>query len=50
MEKIITISECWEQRHQEYWDKRGGKPDFVKGVQALKSYESLNPTHMPYKS
>lgn len=34
VEKIITISECWEQRHQEYWDKRGGRPDFVKGVQA----------------
>lgn len=35
VEKIITISECWEQRHQEYWDKRGGRPDFVKGVQAF---------------
>lgn len=34
VEKIITISECWEQKHQDYWDKRGGRPDFVKGVQA----------------
>lgn len=32
VEKIITIRECWEQRHEDYWLIRGGKPDFVKGV------------------
>lgn len=34
VEKIITISETWSKKHQDYWDKRGDKPDFVKGVQA----------------
>ena len=34
VEKIITFRECWEQRHEDYWSKRG-RPDFVRGVSSF---------------
>lgn len=32
VEKIITFIETWSDKHQDYWNKREGVPDFVKGV------------------